>query len=515
MASAVEFEARATACVFIPAELRWQPTTSVPVRLVKESPTLPVSICIDDSRVSLADLEEVSLTSPQFVVLRGKDLGGKDLHVGLRFEDELSARSLSDRLSKKQANYERLGQYEPGSVQTYFQYYAKLGSQQNMLQDEIRTATYRTAILENSVDFAGKVAMDIGAGSGILSFFAAQAGADTVYAVEASSMAEVVDALAKSNESVLKSKIKVVGKPLEQIRDIGKVDVLVSEPIGTLLFNERMIETYLCARDRFLKPGGKMFPSSGTIFIAPFSDEVLHWEQRYRSSFWDNSSFHGIDLRPVMRLSMEEQFRKPVCDYINPNFLVATAQSQLFDFTTITIESLETIEMPFTFQITRACVVHGLAGWFDCTFDGSTRPVILSTAPWCPGTHWYQMRFLLENPLTVIAGQRIEGHFSLKSNNIQSYFARLRMRLQGTEAWSESLCMDLKDPEYRALTSANAYVPPPAGQPPPEQQDAPKEEGGMLNFFASRLLSSGTADSWNPWNALWGDRKKTGSAFTV
>ena len=79
------------------------------------------------------------------------------------------------------------------------------------------------------------------------------------------------------------------------------------------------------------------------------------------------------------------------------------------------------------------------------------------------GTHWYQMRFLLENPLTVIAGQRIEGHFSLKSNNIQSYFARLRMRLQGTEAWSESLCMDLKDPEYRALTSANAYVPPPAG----------------------------------------------------
>ena len=45
----------------------------------------------------------------------------------------------------------------------------------------------------------------------------------------------------------------------------GKVDVLVSEPIGTFLFNERMIESYLCARDRFLKPGGKMFPNAGTI----------------------------------------------------------------------------------------------------------------------------------------------------------------------------------------------------------------------------------------------------------
>jgi histone-arginine methyltransferase CARM1 len=39
-----------------------------------------------------------------------------------------------------------------------------------------------------------------------------------------------------------------------------KVDVLVSEPMGTLLVNERMLETYLYARDHFLKPGGKLFP---------------------------------------------------------------------------------------------------------------------------------------------------------------------------------------------------------------------------------------------------------------
>ncbi len=38
------------------------------------------------------------------------------------------------------------------------------------------------------------------------------------------------------------------------------MDVLISEPMGTLLVNERMLETYLHARDRFLKPGGRMFP---------------------------------------------------------------------------------------------------------------------------------------------------------------------------------------------------------------------------------------------------------------
>jgi len=84
--------------------------------------------------------------------------------------------------------------------------------------------------------------MDIGAGSGILSFFSGQAGAATVYAVEASSMAEVVRLLADTN-NFPGTTFEVVNKPLELIQDEvkGKVDVLVSEPIGTFLFNERMI----------------------------------------------------------------------------------------------------------------------------------------------------------------------------------------------------------------------------------------------------------------------------------
>jgi histone-arginine methyltransferase CARM1 len=44
------------------------------------------------------------------------------------------------------------------------------------VQDVTRTGTYYSAILENSCDFAGKVVMDVGAGSGILSLFAAQVG---------------------------------------------------------------------------------------------------------------------------------------------------------------------------------------------------------------------------------------------------------------------------------------------------------------------------------------------------
>lgn len=78
---------------------------------------------------------------------------------------------------------------ETSAVQ-YFQFYALLSQQQNMMQDYIRTATYQKAIFDNSIDFEGKVVLDVGAGSGILSFFAIHAGASKVYAIEASSMAQ-------------------------------------------------------------------------------------------------------------------------------------------------------------------------------------------------------------------------------------------------------------------------------------------------------------------------------------
>ena len=77
-------------------------------------------------------------------------------------------------------------------------YYARLQHQQNMLQDVVRTDTYRRAIVGNADDFRGKVVLDVGAGTGILSFFAAQAGAGRVYAVEASAMAERAATLAAS-----------------------------------------------------------------------------------------------------------------------------------------------------------------------------------------------------------------------------------------------------------------------------------------------------------------------------
>ena len=42
-----------------------------------------------------------------------------------------------------------------------------------MMMDSIRTQCYRDAILNNKFDFADSIVVDVGAGSGILSLFAA------------------------------------------------------------------------------------------------------------------------------------------------------------------------------------------------------------------------------------------------------------------------------------------------------------------------------------------------------
>lgn len=86
-----------------------------------------------------------------------------------------------------------------------------------MLQDTVRTSTYRSAILLNGPNcFKDKLVMDVGAGSGVLSYFAAQAGASKVYAVEASDMArkmkKLVDAASDSlsKNGFMKDKIEVI-----------------------------------------------------------------------------------------------------------------------------------------------------------------------------------------------------------------------------------------------------------------------------------------------------------------
>lgn len=111
-----------------------------------------------------------------------------------------------------------------------------------------------------------------------------------MWAIEASEIADFSRMLIKHNK--LDHIIEVVEAKIEDINPEliaeHSIDVIVSEPLGTYLFNERMLETYVIARDKFLKPNCKkmMFPCAADFMIMPMADEDLYMETLNKASFW-------------------------------------------------------------------------------------------------------------------------------------------------------------------------------------------------------------------------------------
>ena len=115
--------------------------------------------------------------------------------------------------------------------------------------------------------------LDVGAGSGILSLFAAQAGATRVYAVERTTVAVLAQDLAEANG--FGEVIDVIQGDLMDIDLPEKVDVIVSEWLGGFGIDEGMLVPVIVARDRFLKPGGVMIPGSVTAWTGLVHDQYL------------------------------------------------------------------------------------------------------------------------------------------------------------------------------------------------------------------------------------------------
>jgi len=66
----------------------------------------------------------------------------------------------------------------------YFDSYSHYGIHMEMLKDVHRTTSYRDAIWRNTYMFKDKVVLDVGCGTGILSMFAARAGARKVIGID-------------------------------------------------------------------------------------------------------------------------------------------------------------------------------------------------------------------------------------------------------------------------------------------------------------------------------------------
>ena len=98
-----------------------------------------------------------------------------------------------------------------------------------------------------------------------------KAGAKHVIGVDMSTIIEKAKEIVECNG--MTSKISLIqGKMEEVILPFPKVDIIISEWMGYFLLYESMLDTVLYARDKYLAPGGLIFPDKATIFMAGIED---------------------------------------------------------------------------------------------------------------------------------------------------------------------------------------------------------------------------------------------------
>mmetsp|Transcript_160969 Transcript_160969/g.285357 ORF Transcript_160969/g.285357 Transcript_160969/m.285357 type:complete len:512 (-) Transcript_160969:299-1834(-) len=313
----------------------------------------------------------------------------------------------------------------------YYSEYRHLHHQMIMLEDKHRTGTYQEAMTGEPDAFKDKVVLDVGAGTGVLSIFAAQAGAKKVYAVEATNMAERAKAIVEANG--LSDKVRVIKGVVETVELPEKVDMIVSEWMGMFLLRESMLDSVIYARDRWLKEDGALLPSHATLYMAPMKEcEVV---KNNRATFendkhrWAKFEKEMMDRYDINFSCVKEDFLAEqrkfylqtglFAEMLKDSLCGTTAPFLHIDVGTVTVDSLVTPKVPCKCMMTidRDGPVEGFLTWFDTNFKGSAgNPVSqvrnLTTEPkedkFDPQTHWAQKAFAFIPPLECKKDDEIE-----------------------------------------------------------------------------------------------------------
>ncbi|EFJ46010.1 hypothetical protein VOLCADRAFT_82080 [Volvox carteri f. nagariensis] len=274
----------------------------------------------------------------------------------------------------------------------YFDSYSYFDIHREMLGDKPRTQSYQAALEHNPRLMRGATVLDVGCGTGILSLFACRGGAARVVAVDGSERIAGRHAELAGYSDSRGGPMTVVSGKLEELGDklpVQQVDVIVSEWMGYALLFETMLDTVLHARDVYLKPGGALLPDRASIFIAGgFARCSGASSAAGGLGFW--SDVYGFDMSPVAEAIAEAGRGQAVVLEVRPEHI-------------LTDTACVKVDIGFGLQQSRevGCIVL----WFNTEFSErhcAEHPVVLSTSPYQPATHWVQTLLTLRKPVPLL-----------------------------------------------------------------------------------------------------------------
>ncbi|MFM2370333.1 MAG: hypothetical protein RIS85_55 [Pseudomonadota bacterium] len=266
-----------------------------------------------------------------------------------------------------------------------------LSEHRGYLVDSRRVAKYSQAV--SRIINPGDVVVDLGCGFGILGLLCLKAGAGKVWGIDGTNAIDVAgEAMGRAG---LGDRYACIGDQTFRAELPEKADVIICDHVGYFGIDYGIIEVMHDARERFLKPGGRVIPERLRLYLAGVRSDAC----RSLVDLWDTADVpqeynwlrsYAVNTKHAVNLRHDAIVTEPV--EVGSVMLGEPAPGSLpFKATLVADED---------------GVIDGIGGWFDCDLGGG---VAMTNSPLARDCITRSQMFLgFEKPLAVKAGDTIE-----------------------------------------------------------------------------------------------------------
>lgn len=292
-----------------------------------------------------------------------------------------------------------------------------------MLNDATRNAAFEQAIQYWIGSGSPDNFLDIGAGTGLLSLYAASANFyKNIYAIECSpTMSKIARKVVRENKL---ERVKVIEKHSRDVK-IGsdmseRASLIVSETLDCGAFGEGILDTLIHAKKELLKIDGQIVPWKVKIHVAGYQSKSL-----CTNRILINESFHEYLFLHNFRLIANscEPYDSAYVEHIK-DFKIVT---DTVDTLEVNFNDLEDMERCFSGEVVHEFQLQsdvsndyldGFVTWFTLFLNPSDSANDISTAP-LSGSCWNQTLFKLKHRVLLDKYQVLKLAISCKDGVLQ------------------------------------------------------------------------------------------------